>query len=278
MVIRSLKWFGLAALAALIFTPAWLNAGERRGPTIKKGPYNPDDQTVEMFAAMEAGDVDVKIIPKDEKEARIFIENKTDKPLNVKLPNAFVGVLAQFGGGAAGGGFGAGGAGGGGGGSNQAMGGGMGMMGGGMMGGGMMGGGMGGGGFFNVPPKRVGEFKVPGVCLEHGKPEPRAAIAYVIRPVETFSKDPLLKELLALFGTGKVNQRVAQVAAWHISDKMSWQELAAKRVTHLNGLSFPYFSPQEIVAAQRLVSFAEQRVKAQKNKPVSPGEQLGLNP
>ncbi len=85
-----------------------------------------DAEIVEMFAAMEAGQIGVKIIPKDSKLARIFVENKTDKPLTVRLPAAFVGIpaLAQFGGG--GGGMGGGG------------------MGGGGMGGG--GGGMGGGG------------------------------------------------------------------------------------------------------------------------------------
>ena len=57
----------------------------------------PTDQTVEMFAAIEKGDIAVKLIPKDSTQCRVLIENKTDKPLNVKLPEAFAGVpvLAQ---------------------------------------------------------------------------------------------------------------------------------------------------------------------------------------
>ena len=62
----------------------------------------------------------------------------------------------------------------------QGMGGGMGgMMGGGGMGGMMGGGGMGGmgmggmGGMMNIPAEKTTKFKVPLVCLEHGKLDPR---------------------------------------------------------------------------------------------------------
>ena len=60
-----------------------------------------------MFAAIESKDIDVKLIPKDDKESRVIIKNNTRKPLTVKLPDAFAGVpvLAQArGGGAAAGG------------------------------------------------------------------------------------------------------------------------------------------------------------------------------
>ena len=64
----------------------------------------------------------------------------------------------------------------------QGMGGGMGGMGGGGMMGGMGGGGMGmGGGMFNVAPEKVGKFKVPTVCLEHGKHDPTPRVTYEIR-------------------------------------------------------------------------------------------------
>jgi hypothetical protein len=124
--------------------------------TKKAGAYNPADENVDLFEAMEKGDLKVKIVAKDSTQARVFIQNNTDKPLNVKLPEAFgaVQVLAQGGG--------------------QGMGGGM--------GGGGMGGG--GGGFFNVPAEKEGNFKVACMCLEHGKPEPRPSMAYKIVPLE----------------------------------------------------------------------------------------------
>ena len=81
------------------------------------------------------------------------------------------------------------------------------------MGGGM--GGMGGGGgFFNVPAEKVGQFKVATVCLDFGKGEPRAAIPYEIKPIESYVSKPEVQELCRLLGQGGVNQRVAQLAAW----------------------------------------------------------------
>ena len=60
-----------------------------------------DHEEVELFAAMAAGDIEVELIPKDSTNCTVRFVNKTDKPVAVKLPNAFAGVpvLAQFGGG-----------------------------------------------------------------------------------------------------------------------------------------------------------------------------------
>ena len=98
---------------------------------------------------MDAGQIEVKIIPQNATKANVLIRNLTDKPVELRLPKAFasVPVLAQgmMGGmgGMGGGGMGGMGGGGMGGGGGQAGGGGMGGMGGGGMGG-MGGGGMGG--------------------------------------------------------------------------------------------------------------------------------------
>ena len=95
-----------------------------------------EPRSVELFAAMEAGDIEVRYIPRDAREANVMIRNNTDRPLRIEMPEAFAGVpvLAQFGGG---GGFGGGQQGGGfGGGGNQGQGGGFGGGGGGGFGGG----------------------------------------------------------------------------------------------------------------------------------------------
>src|SRR5512135_1833292 len=93
------RWLSVCAVAAMLFVvPSLLLAGD--GATAKK-----DDaakaETVEMFQAVKDGQIAVKFIPKSSLQANVLIENKTDKPLSVKLPDAFVGapVLAQFGGG-----------------------------------------------------------------------------------------------------------------------------------------------------------------------------------
>src|SRR5258708_17906907 len=64
----------------------------------KAGVYNPADENVELFEAIEKGDLKVKVVAKDSTQARVFIQNKTKKPLNVKLPEAFAAmpILAQM--------------------------------------------------------------------------------------------------------------------------------------------------------------------------------------
>jgi hypothetical protein len=246
------------SLAAL---PAVLVAADRGVKNLRKP--STDDRTVELFAAIESKEIDVKLIPKDDTEARVIVRNNTNKPLNVKLPEVFGGVpvLAQNVGGANRGGGGANSA-------QQSMGGGMGMMGG--MGG--MGGGM-----FNIAPEQVGQFKVATVCLEHGKKEPRPNIPYEIRPLAEVTTKPGVKELLAALGRGNMSQRATQAAAWQLANGLSWQELAAKRIKHLNGTSEPWFSPREIHAGMQFAQTA--MVEAEKNprEPASPGESESLS-
>lgn len=265
--------FTLMTLAVLALGPGWTIAAEREG-RLKQGEYNPEHESVEMFSAIDQGQIEVKFIAKDSTEANVMIKNKTNKPLNVQLPEAFVGlpVLAQFGGGGnVGGGGNRGGGGGFGGGGNQGAGGGF---GGGGGGGGFGGGGGGGGNFFNVPAEKVGDLKVALVCLEHGKKEPRAAIAYEIHPVAKFTSDPAVHEMLKLFGQGQIDQRSAQAAAWHLASKMSWQELRDKQVIRATGQRYPWFSQQELQRAASLVGAAEQQSKQRPQ--ASPGEQVSL--
>ncbi len=255
--------YPLTLLSALLATASLLLAAEVKNATAED---QPEAKTVEMFAAMEAGDIEVKIIPRNSKQSTVLIENKTDKPLSIKLPQAFAGVpaLAQFGGG----GLGGGGLGGGGqGGGQQGFGGGMG--GGGMGGGGMGGGGM-GGGMFNVAPEKVGKIKVTTVCLEHGKKEPAARIPYKIVPIESFTDRANVIELCKMLGRGEIDQRAAQVTAWHLANDMSWEELARKEIKHLNGVREPYFTRAELLRALRIAQAANDRAK---DNPVqSPGE------
>jgi hypothetical protein len=244
---------GLFALLAVI--PAIGVSAERR-PAKSEMPAG---ETVEMFAAMKAGDIDVSLIPKDSTEAKVVIKNKTDKPLNVKLPEAFAGVpvLAQRAAGARPGAPG---------GGQQAMGGGMGGMGGGMgMGG--MGGGM---GMMNIPAEKVAQFKVATVCLEHGKREPRSSTPYQIKPIEAVSTKPEIKELLSAFGKRHLNQRATQAAAWHLANDMTWEQLLNKQIEHLNGTSEPWFSPAEIQAGMEISQYSV--VQAQHNAKSSPAQ------
>jgi hypothetical protein len=245
----------VATVLALALIPAMLlMAGERR--TKKAKPST--EPAVDMFDAIDSGDLEVKFIPKNADEARVIFTNNGKKPLNVRLPEAFAGVpvLAQLGGGGQQGGQ-----------QNQGTGGGFG-------GGGQQGGG-GGGGFFNVPAEKVAQLKVPTVCLEHGKKEPRANIPYQIKPIESFTKNVEVQELCKLLGSGQLNQRAAQAAAWHLANGMSWEQLASKKIEHLNAPSEPYFSQQEIRAAMQISEVAVAQAKLRPAK--SPGESSSLS-
>ncbi|RIK79475.1 MAG: hypothetical protein DCC67_10410, partial [Planctomycetota bacterium] len=72
-------------------------------------PTSPAGEPTDLFDAMESGDIDARFIAKDSKRGRIILQNKTKQPVNVAIPEAFIGVpMAQFGGGMGGGGFGGG--------------------------------------------------------------------------------------------------------------------------------------------------------------------------
>jgi peroxiredoxin len=239
--------------------------------------YDPHGEEVELFAAIEEGRIEAKLIPKSALGGTVFIANKTDKPLNVKVPEAVLSfpIHTQIGGLGGGGlGGGQGGIGGGGGGGGQrglggGFGGGQGGIGGGG-GGGIGGGGGGGGGFFSIPPERTVAVKFHSVCLQHGRPEPGTGSKYKLVSFSRVSKDPLLYELLSIVGKGNVDPQSAQAAAWAVSDKMSWPQLSAKSVDHLGGQpSTPYFSSDQLQFAQQLLGTAAER---------SAGRQIALEP
>ena len=127
-----------------------------------------EQEAIDLFDAIEAGQLEVRFIPKNDKEARVRIKNKSKKPLTVRLPDAFGArpVLAQV----AGFNFGQvpGGANGGANGGSQNLGGAF----------GQNGNPGGRANFFNVPAEKIADLRVPCVCLEYGKPTPRAAIPY----------------------------------------------------------------------------------------------------
>ncbi|MCA9003985.1 MAG: hypothetical protein KDA70_01840 [Planctomycetaceae bacterium] len=256
-------FFSAACLALGLSTT--LEAGNKPIPPQK---YDPSaEKADDIYEAMEAGLVNVKIIAKNSKGGKVLITNNNEKPLNVKLPETFlaVQVLKQgaLGGGLGGGGLGGGLGGGGQGGQAQTTGGGAGGgLGGGLGGMGAGGAGGAGGGFFSIPPEKTVAINYTSVCLEHGKAEPAPRMEYRMVKTEEMVKDPALQELLRFVATGRVNQQAGQAAAWHLADKMSWQELASKSVQHLGGAPpTPYFKPAELQFASQLVGMAAERAR-----------------
>ena len=232
---------------------------------IKKLTVDPDAPKIGIFEGMDEGAVEVKMVAKNADGGNLLVTNTTDAPLTVELPPGFVGVpvhaqLDDFGGGDVGGG------GGGAGGGQQAVGGGGG--GGGGLGGGLGGGG--GGGFFSIPPEKTVLVPYKSVCLEHGKADPHPRTEYKLVPLEDYTEDVTLQELVKLVGTGKIHPMIAQPAAWHIANDISWRELAAMKYDRVGVPDTPQFSRAHLFKAQELVSLAVS--KAEERKEDKPAE------
>src|SRR4029077_12128658 len=84
-------------------------------------------------------------------------------------------------------------------------------------------------GFFSVPPQKTVQVPMKGVCLAHGKPDPRPRMSYKLVKLEDYTSDTALQETLNVFGSSDVDLQAAQAAVWHLTDKMSWQDLREKR-------------------------------------------------
>ncbi len=273
--VASILFGGFLACGLIVFANVQACAADSASATsASASPSGVPD----LFEAEERQLVSVKYIPNNAKSAQIIVTNRTRRPLTLRLPVAFAGVpvLAQMGGmggmgGGNQGGFAAGGIGGG---PQTTGGGGMGGQGMNGMGGGGMG--MGGGGAFSIPPERSRTFRVPTVCLEYGKREPSSRMPYKLARTETVSSDPKLAVVLESLGRGELPQKVAQAAAWHIANGLTWEKLAAEKIDHAGGIpDEPYFSQAELVAAHRVVAVATEQ--AQRRQPAGPSEATSKN-
>lgn len=234
----------VAGCAAIAMSVGLTGAVKR---PIKKLGYDPSARSVELFEGLDAGDLEATVIMKNPFEGNVFLENKSDLPITVKLPPsvATVHILKQ-------------------GGMGMGMGGGgMGGMGGGGMGGGGMGGMGGGGGFFSIPPEKVAQVPLNTVCLEHGKADPNPRMHYKLVKAEEYTVDPELRELLLIVASNKFDKKALQAAAWHITDKMSWDELAKKSSRRAVGGLPPvfFFNRDEITAARQIVAQVKTAVR-----------------
>jgi len=264
----------LAAVAGVAEANEPLLPGEITQRPIRKPTFDPEAEKKDLYAAIEEGAVDYKMIMQGAQKGTLLLENKTEAPVTVEMPASLVGVqiFPQFG---DTGGFGDTGTGGGGGGGGQQS------VGGGAGGGGFGGGGggfgggpaAGGGGFFSIPAEKAIAVPLNTVCLEYGKREPSPRSTYMLVKTEEYTEDETLQELLVLIGRGNVNADVAQAAAWHVSSKLSWYDLASKTNNNF-GAAGPknLFSPAHIMAAQNLTSMAA--AKARVDASEQPREQI----
>ncbi len=246
---------GFSVAMALWLLPSFLSAEE---PSLKSSLQA---ELVDLFAGIESGQLEARVIPRDSTECRLLLTNKTQRPLSVQLPAAFaaVPVLGQFidwdnqqdndn--------------------ASQKVG---------------VGPGQGPWGpqqppmfnignplqnnrnqdqqgpnfdafpaFFNLPPETTLKAKMPTVCLEHGKPNPRPKIPYAICPLSEVTQAEGVAEVITQLGQGQVSQRIAQLAAWHLANDKSWDDLASLQKKMAFGKR-PQYTEKEIAEAKELV-------------------------
>ena len=83
-------WRSALGVVAVVCMSAIVPAADRqKGDRASSRPHADE---VELFAGIEQGKLEVKLIPRDDMQCRLLITNKTGKPLSVKLPSSFAGV------------------------------------------------------------------------------------------------------------------------------------------------------------------------------------------
>lgn len=204
----------------------------------------PPPQPQDVFAAIQAGDLEVGVVPQNERRLTIQMKNKTERPLTIMLPPAMAAgpVLAQQPGGLFGNGL------------NQPGGQnnqqspqqvGIGMNGGNLGGGNIL-----PGGVFNIPAGRAIKIKAETVCLEYGKPNPDSRMKYELKSLADVCDKPELVAVLTSLGKNEINQRAAQAAAWHVTNDLSWDELSKLVQRKVGSTVEMQFKPAELAAAK----------------------------
>jgi len=87
--------FRISAVAGMLvvglLAVQYSSAAKRKRP-IRKLTFDPTAEKVGMFDGIDNGTIEVKMIPKNSLQGILLVENKTQQPITVELPEAFVGV------------------------------------------------------------------------------------------------------------------------------------------------------------------------------------------
>ncbi len=74
-------------------------------------------------------------------------------------------------------------------------------------------------------PGRTAHLQLRSVCLEHDRPGPSPRHHYEVRPMDQVTNIKGVYEICAMMGRGEINHEVAQVAAWHLNNQITWRQL-----------------------------------------------------
>jgi hypothetical protein len=201
---------------------------------------------ISVFDAIDNGQLDVRVVAKHANQLTIMLHNTTEQPLVVKLPSVFAAVpvlpeqqrLSAA--------------------STQPQSLGIGYSSPTIRkvappGNGQLWGAVNSGGVLQVGPGRVVRRTLRSVCLEYGSPEPTPKDKYKLARIEDVESNKYVSRLLGYLRAD--SHRVIQLAAWHLNNKMTWQQLSTIRIPPMPGRPGGVFRQQELQTAYRLVEF-----------------------
>ncbi|MBI1347267.1 hypothetical protein GC163_13390 [bacterium] len=292
MPTRLFRCGGVVTLLAISLS---LLSAANQGP-IRQLTLDPDAAMVPLFDGMESGQFEVRMSAINAYQSNVVIANTGTEAVTVAVPKAAVGVhiLPQFGFGNGPGqnqgqGFFSGNNNGQNGQAGQAQG-----VGGTMQGNSPFGQSNGnnnffGNGFPSVPAEMVTPdlqqygglatipagksilLKMKTVCLSYGRPDPMSKMTYRLVPVEEYSSDPVLAELLESY-TERVDRDTMQAATWHVANGLSWDQIRQLPDRRVPGVSATIFTPRDVQSAEQFVTAVTEAAKdrpASKTPPVT---------
>ncbi len=267
-------WIASLALGLIVAVTLPGVAGERKRSAKKAEREQVEPEVVGFYSAVEQGKLDVRVVPSNYSSLTMRVRNMTRTPLKIELPSVFAavpvarvqakqtlqmrGVQASLG-------------------SNfgqnygnsQGLGG---SLGGPWWGGGSLAQGRAQQGnqkqdgdkhdageqqhddaqYLLLAPGRFAQTQIPCFCLEYGKPDPNKRIPYVLCRLEDLNNKPAVAELLERFVKQGINQDVAQLAAWHIANGVSWQVLSKVKFPRTQNSRAHRVTLMELAAAKKL--------------------------
>jgi hypothetical protein len=257
---RALSFFGIVLLGC--YFAGQRLAAEVDGP-IRKLTYDKSADVVDLLSPEAREKLRVRVVPQNEFQSRILIENLTEDPLTVRLPKAVAAVHsvakpdanpaprvrtpdpeetkddAPTG-------------------SGQAVVGTFGPM------------NEDATGFphqteeghaFTIPARRKVMIALHSACAEHGKRPPLSRMTYELKPLEKQVENPTLQKIIQGYDPKTTDAHAFQAVVWHLESGLSWQDLAQKTLKTAGQVE-PYFTRSQLIEAQKLL----ERAKAEEVK------------
>ena len=89
---------------------------------------------------------------------------------------------------------------------------------------------------FSFVPNRTVHLQLRSVCLEHNRPGPNPKHNYQVRPMDQVTNVKGVYEICAMMGRGEIDHQIAQIAAWHLNNKISWDQLWNESQNNVPGM------------------------------------------